>query len=416
MSFALPLLAAVACGLLIGIERGWTQRAKADGSRVAGVRTFALIGTAGGLSAIVGLTLSVPVAAIVVTGTTVALVAAFLRGPFARQERDATTMMAAIVALLLGLVAGAGQPAMAVACAAVVTLLLVTRQQSHRLIGSLTSQELHAFAFFVVISAAVLPFLPNREFGPFHAWNPFKLWLVVVLIIGFSVFGYIANRLFGENRGTIATALIGGAYSSTAVTASLSAQLGAGERGLLATGIALASAVMYVRVLALTAVLAPIAALELALVLAPAALTAWVAAAILWRVERGNSRLARATVTAQPFRFLPAVGFAAAVAAAALLVRWAQTDFGQMGGTVSLFFAGSFDVDAAIVTLSNLPRGSIAPDLAALALGGTVAVNMAFKAAVLIANAKWSAGRLPASALLASEIVLLVTLSVVAAR
>jgi uncharacterized membrane protein (DUF4010 family) len=405
MSFALPLLAAVACGLLIGIERGWTQRAKADGTRVAGVRTFALIGTAGGLSAIVGLTLSAAVAAIVITGTTVALVAAFLSGPFARQERDATTMMAAIVALLLGLVAGAGQPAVAVACAAVVTLLLVTRQQSHRLIGSLTSQELHAFAFFVVISAAVLPFLPNREFGPFHAWNPFKLWLVVVLIIGFSVFGYIANRLFGENRGTIATALIGGAYSSTAVTASLSAQLGAGETGLLATGIALASAVMYVRVLALTAVLAPIAAL-----------TAWAAAAILWRIERGNSRLARATVTAQPFRFLPAVGFATAVAGAALLVRWAQTDFGQMGGTVSLFFAGSFDVDAAIVTLSNLPRGSIAPDLAALALGGTVAVNMAFKAAVLIANAKWSAGRLPASALLASEIVLLVTLSVVAAR
>jgi uncharacterized membrane protein (DUF4010 family) len=410
-TYTFQLLAAVACGLLIGIERGWKQRTERDGTRVAGVRTFTLIGTTGGLAATVALTLSVAMAVVIVAATTAALLIVFLRGPVGPQQRDATTMMAAIVALLLGLVAGAGQSALAVGCAALVTLLLVTREQSHRLIRSLTSQELHAFAFFAVISAAVLPFLPNRDLGPYLAWNPFKLWLVVVLIIGFSILSYVANRLFGENRGTIATALIGGAYSSTAVTASMSAQLGAGEAGPLATGIALASAVMYIRVLALAAVLASFITFDLLAILGPAALAAWIAAAVLWHGDRARSRAAGRKAQGKPFRFLPALGFAVAVAVAALLVRWAQTSFGEAGGAWSLFFAGSFDVDAAIVTLSTLPRGSISADIASVALGGTVAVNMAFKTAILLGNARLRAGSRPAAALLASQVVLAITIA-----
>lgn len=416
LTYAHQLIAAVACGLLIGIERGWRQRAELDGTRVAGVRTFALIGMAGGLSALVAMSLSATIALVTVVGTTIALLTAFLRTPTIPEHRDATTMMAAIVTLLLGLVAGAGQPALAVACAAFVTLLLVTREQSHRLINKLTSQELHSFAFFVVISGAILPFLPNRDFGPYLSWNPFKLWLIVVLIIGFSILGYIANRMFGENKGTIATALIGGAYSSTAVTASMSAQLRAGQPGSLATGIAIASAVMYLRVLLLAAILAPSAAMELAVLLGPAAAVAWVASACVWQADRRGAPAASYRPQGLPYRFVPALGFVVAVAAAAVLVRWAQASYGEAGSALSLFFAGSFDVDAAIVTLSNLPRGSIAPELAALALGGTVAVNMAFKTIVLVTNARWRAGRRPALALMASEIVLVATLFIAAGR
>ena len=77
-----------------------------------------------------------------------------------------------------------------------------------------------ALARYAVIAGAVLPFLPSGYYGPLHAWNLQKLWLVVVLVTGFSFLGYAANRIFGERHGTIATALIGGAYSSTAVTQS----------------------------------------------------------------------------------------------------------------------------------------------------------------------------------------------------
>ena len=72
--------------------------------------------------------------------------------------------------------------------------------------------------------------------------EPAKLWWVVILVTGFSFAGYVANRIFGERHGTIATALIGGAYSSTAVTQSLAQRLGATAGGAEEAGIALATA------------------------------------------------------------------------------------------------------------------------------------------------------------------------------
>ncbi|MGZ3171887.1 MAG: MgtC/SapB family protein [Croceibacterium sp.] len=410
-SFTLPLLAAVAAGLLIGIERGWRQRDEPDGTRVAGVRTFTLIGGSGGLMAIVARTVSPLVAAVVVAGMVVGLLIAFLRPPADPKQRDATTMIAAFGALLLGLLAGAGQPALAVAGAALATLVLATREQTHKLVGALSAQEVQSLARFAVLAGAVLPFLPDKRMGPYDAWNPFQLWLVVVFVTGFSLVGYVANRVIGEKKGTIATALIGGAYSSTAVTAALASRLHDGEPGPLTTGIALATAVMYLRVALLTFLLAPTAALPLAVLLAPAAVVAWLASAVAWHFD------SRAVGTKQhapgkPFHLLPALAFLLAVAGAALLVRWAQADIGETAGAWGLFLAGSFDVDTAIVTLASLPAGAIGQHLAALALAGTAAVNMAFKIGVAIANARWSGGRNAALALLASEVVLVATLAV----
>jgi hypothetical protein len=39
---------------MIGVERGWRLRGQASGSRVAGVRTYSLLGAAGGVSALLG--------------------------------------------------------------------------------------------------------------------------------------------------------------------------------------------------------------------------------------------------------------------------------------------------------------------------------------------------------------------------
>ena len=408
MGVALPLLAAVAAGLLIGIERGWKQRDEPDGTRVAGVRTFTLIGGAGGLAAVVARTVSPWVATIVAAGLVAGLLNAYLRRPADPKRRDATTMVAAFVTLLLGLLAGGGQPALAVAGAALATVVLATRRQTHRLVGALTAEELQSLARFAVISGAVLPFLPDRRMGPYDAWNPFQLWLVVVFITGFSLAGYVANRVIGEKKGTIATALIGGAYSSTAVTAALAARLREDDEGPLTTGVALATAVMYLRVAGLAAILAPSAAVELAILLAPAALVAWAASAVAWHFD-SRAAATKQHAPGKPFHLMPALAFLLAVAGAALLVRWAQADIGETAGAWGLFLAGSFDVDTAIVTLASLPHDAIAPRLAGLALAGTAAVNMGFKIGVVIANAGWSRGRNAALALLASEVVLAAT-------
>jgi uncharacterized membrane protein (DUF4010 family) len=407
----LHLLAALAGGLLIGIERGWRQREEAEGTRVAGVRTFTLIGGCGGLIAVLALSFSPVLAAILLLAFSVLLVGAFLRPRTNALQRDATTMIAAMATLGLGLLAGAGYAALALAGAAVATAVLALRQPIHGILKVLTEEEVRAIARYAVIAVAVLPFLPDADYGPYGAWNPFKLWLVVLLVTGFSVIGYVANRVVGQDRGTIATAVIGGAYSSTAVTAAFASRLNEEDDSPLATGIALASAVMYVRVVVLAAAIAPVVALPILWLLGPAAVTAFAMAGLCWRTERSATGTG-AALTAKPFELLPALGFLLAVAGASLLVRWAQADFGTQGAALSLFIAGSFDVDAATVAYSTLPPDAVPVAIAAFALAGTVAVNMAFKAGIVFVNGGWKAGRMAGLSLVASLAVLAITLAV----
>jgi uncharacterized membrane protein (DUF4010 family) len=372
---ALELGAGLAAGLMMAIERGWRLRREKSGTRVAGVRTFTLLGVAGALAGVLGDAANPLAAAAIITSVCAFLVVAFVRD---RARRDVTSVVAAILALSFGLLAGSGQPAMAVAAAALVTLILATRAQSHRFVARLNKTDVQAFARYAVIAAAVLPFLPNRSVGPLGAWNPFQLWLVVVAVTGFSFLGYIANRTIGERRGVLATALIGGAYSSTAVTASFAERLGAGEKGPLTAGILTASAVMYLRVIVLVGVLSPSTLLAFLAVTGPAALSGLAVATIGWfrapRQAGKNAQLAH-----NPIELLPAFGFVAIVGIGALATRWAQQEFGQSGIAASLFITGTFDVDAAIITLSGLPVEAIERDLAAISIAGTIIANMLLK-------------------------------------
>jgi uncharacterized membrane protein (DUF4010 family) len=409
VALGLHLLAATASGLLVGTERGWRQREAGEGNRVAGIRTFALLGTCGGLVAILALNISVLLAAILLSALSILVVGAFLRAT--RYDRDATTMVAAVSTLGLGLLAGSGFPELALAGAAVATMLLALRKPMHGMLRALTEEEVQAIARFAVISIAVLPFLPNASFGPYGAWNPFRLWLVVLLVTGFSIAGYVLNRVIGQDKGAIATALIGGAYSSTAVTAAFASQIQQESSGPLGTGIALASAVMYVRIVVLAGILVPAAALQILWLLAPASLAAFLVAGLIWRAERSAERPAM-ELASKPFHLLPAFGFLIAVALASLLVHWAEVEFGARGAALSIFIAGSFDVDAAIIAYSALPADAVTVPMAALALSGTAAVNMAFKAGIVFVNARTKRGRQATLALLASLAVLVATLGV----
>ncbi|MHA6333797.1 MgtC/SapB family protein [Qipengyuania sp. CAU 1752] len=396
-------------GLLIGIERGWKLRSYPDGTRVAGVRTFILIGLVGGLAGVLSSTGST-----IAGGTLFAISAAVIAIGYSRSigegsRADATSAMSAIAALALGYLGGSGEPALAFAGGAVVTLVLALRAEMHGLVGRMDEADIKAFARYAVIALAVFPFLPSGRYGPYDAWEPRTLWLVVVLVTGFSFIGYVANRLVGARRGTIATAVIGGAYSSTAVTHSFSQRLGAGQGGGAENaGIALATAVMYLRVIVLVAVLATSLLPPFVIIIAPALLTG--AAASFWLYCSAPHSTGPAP-PGNPIALIPAFTFMAFVAVAAVAARWAQGEFGEEGIAVLLLLMGSMDVDAAIVTAGGLEPGTIGAELAAMAIAGTILANMSVKLGVTIAYGG-SAARPAARALGASMIVLAISLAV----
>jgi len=407
VSYLLPLGAALAAGLLVGIERGWKLRGEADGSRVAGIRTFTLLGFGAGFAGLLH-SLGFPIIAGLMAAGIVGVVAlGYWRDMSKKGTLDATTAVAAMVTLALGFLAGVGEPALAVAGAAVVTLVLALRSETHRILGLLDEADIKALARYAVIAVAVFPFLPDGRFGPYDAWDPQVLWLVVVLVTGFSFLGYVANRIFGAKRGTIATAIIGGAYSSTAVTQSFSQKLGAGSGGEAENaGIALATAVMYLRVLILVGVLAPALLVHFVWVVAPALVTGVLASYLLYRRAPHSTG---AAPPGNPIALLPAFSFVAFVALAAVAARWAEGTFGEQGIAVLLLFMGTMDVDAAIVTAGGLEPGTIAPPLAALAIAGTILANMTVKLGITLAYGRRRATR-AALALGASMVALAISL------
>jgi uncharacterized membrane protein (DUF4010 family) len=398
--------AGLTIGALVGLERGFKLRRQPEGTRVAGVRTFSLLGLGSGLAGLISRQQPIAAATIVLAQLAYLAIA---YAPRLKAKGDATSPIAAAATIATAFLAGMGSVGLAVAAAAIIVLILALRDEMHGFIDHLDEKDVKALARFAVIALAVLPFLPDENFGPYDAWNAAKLWWVVILVTGFSFVGYVANRIFGERHGTIATAVIGGAYSSTAVTQSLAQRLGTAESGgAEPAGIALASAVMYLRVLLLVAVLATRLMLPFMIVIAPALLVGLAAG---WWLYRRAPHQQGPAPPGNPIALLPALTFVVFLAAAAVAARWAESRFGQEGIAMLLLIMGSLDVDAAIVTAGNLPPEAIGAQLAALALGGTILANMTVKLGIVLAYARRK-GRPAALALGASMAALTTSLVV----
>ena len=400
---ALCVVTALACGLLIGIERGFDLRGLRAGTRVAGVRTFTLVGLASGLAGLAGQFGQSFAAGALVAGCVAVLTVGYANRPGIKRRPDATTPVAALATVGLGFIAGVGQPGFAIAGAAIVTLILALKAELHGLLDKLDEADVKALARYAVIAGAVLPFLPSGAYGPLGAWNPQKLWLVVVLVTGFSFLGYVANRIFGERHGTIATALIGGAYSSTAVTQSLAQRLGSDTKGGAENaGIALATSVMYLRAVLLIGILSTRVLVPFAIILAPATIAAWAAGFWLYRKA---PKCDAPSPPGNPIALLPAFGFVLFVAIAAVAAKWAAGRFGEHGIAVLLLIVGSTDIDTAIITLGGLPPSAISALLAAIAIAGTIIANMAVKIGITLVYA----GRkgIPAAVAMAASVMVL---------
>ena len=159
------LAASLAAGILIGIERGWRQRNAIDGSRVSGLRTFGLIGLAGGLAG------HVPdiLAAVIALATLSSLVLGY-RGALAREGNlSVTSTLVGIITFALGYIAARGQVSEALAVAAVTTLILTLRGQAHAMLKGMTAQEVDSIARFALVALVILPLLPDRNLGPYNA-------------------------------------------------------------------------------------------------------------------------------------------------------------------------------------------------------------------------------------------------------
>jgi uncharacterized membrane protein (DUF4010 family) len=207
---------------------------------------------------------------------------------------------------------------------------------------------------FVLITLVILPVLPNQAYGPYAVLNPFQIWLMVVLIVGISLIGYVAYKLFGAKAGAVLGGMIGGLVSSTATTVSFARRTASAPAGsaLAALVIMIASGSVFARVIAEVGVVAPVHFRDIVPPLAAMLAVTAVIAIFLYLHTRDH----RATLPEQgnPADLRTAMIFGGMYALIVFIVAATKTEFGEQGLYLVAVLSGLTDMDAITLSTSQL--------------------------------------------------------------
>lgn len=371
---------ALAIGLLIGIERGWQEREAKEGERVAGVRTYGLMGLLGGIAALIATHTGVYFLGFAFVGLAIVLTTAYMVNLGRVEDAGITSLIAGLLTFAFGALAVLGQVVPAAAAAVITTLLLGFKPVLHHWLRQLTQQELRAGLKLLLISVVVLPILPNQGYGPWEALNPYELWWMVVLVAAIAFTGYSAMKIAGREKGVLITGLFAGLASSTALTLQFSrlARKQEGMSALLASGILFACGTMFPRMLLLSALINP---RLLQSMLVPATLMAafaYLPGGIFWM--RGARETPQGeTPLPNPLELKVALRFGIFLALIMLLAKGLKEVLGETGVLLLAAVSGLTDVDAITLSLSRMSRVDLSVDLTAAGIVIASAVNSVVK-------------------------------------
>jgi len=374
---------ALAIGLLIGLERGWRTRSRGEGMRVAGLRTYGLISLLGGLCGLLAQQAGILFMGFAFLALTTVLLVAYSRSLDKFEDFSITSLIASLTAFTLGALTVFGHVTLASASAVVITSLLGFKPLLHGWMNKLEEVELYATLKLLLISVVILPILPDQDYGPWQALNPYHIWWMVVLIAGVSYLGYFSIKIVGNQHGPVLTGALGGLVSSTAVTINLSRlaiQSPASENALSA-GILTACATMFLRTLLLASVINPTLFQEMLPALSLMSGLTYLFAFLLWR-NTPAFVTEHEVALENPFQLGMALKFGAFLLVIMLLSKLLNFYFGDMGAYFLAAASGIADVDPITLTMSRMAGKGVDVNVAIIAILIAVAVNSLFKGGV----------------------------------
>lgn len=398
-SLLLAFLEAAGLGAVIGLERQIHQQFTADVS--AGVRTYALFGLWGAATGFFAEVYGVGAFVVGAAAFAALIVSSYIMFAIGTKDWGTTTELASLGAFTVGVLVWNEQVIVAAAIAIGIAALLRAKEWLHDLTDRFSDEDVRAVLQFAVLSAVVLPLLPDEDYGPFEAFNPRRVWLMVVFVAAIGLVGYVALRLKGE-RGLGVTGLLGGLISSTAVTLGFS-KVSKDQprlRTALAAGIIAASGLMYVRVLIESFVFAPDLALKLAL---PLVVLFFLVegTAVYWLTRPLETTSGESGIQLQnPVTLVSALQFAAFYAAVIFVAKVLIDRSSESALSVVGALSGINDVDAITLAMADeVARQGLAPTVAARAVLAAVIVNTLVKAGMALVLGSKALGRAVAATL-----------------
>ena len=356
---AVKILLVLFLSFLIGLER---EEHKTAGKYYAfgGVRTFPLIGLIGYSIALLSGTQLVPVTLgfVVIGGF---LLLSYWYKLTTTEAAGVTSEMSGLATYLVGALVHYEHFWIATTLCVASLLFLELKTGLEKLAIRAAPGEILTLAKFLLLSAVILPILPNVELGRFHL-NPFKTWLVVVAVSTISYGSYILQKLTKERGGVVLAAFLGGAYSSTLTTVVMSRRAAHEEHPhLFAGGMLIASGVMYIRLVAL---LALFNRHLMALLALPFLILAGLAIAVGWtwsrRPDESADTVKREFEPNNPLELIAAFLFALLFLGMLVATQLAVTYLGRSGVNILAAVMGVTDVDPFIMGMTQA-AGSLTP-------------------------------------------------------
>ncbi|MCK0131610.1 MgtC/SapB family protein [Flavobacteriaceae bacterium F08102] len=391
-SFIFGVLISLGVGLILGLEREFDKMKEERG--FAGIRTFPMV-------AILGFSLGTLAehftSWIVVVSLGSFILFLVLNVFYQKQDQFAkglTTNLALIITFVLGVMISAAYYRDAVATAVIVVTLLSLKTRFRSIISNITTEELFAFIKFAIIALLILPFLPNKSYGPNNLLNPFEIGSIIVIVSFLNFIGYFLVKFVGSKRGIILTAILGGLISSTAVAwnyASRSKESPELSKKYSA-GIIVASAIMFPRLALLAYIFNHAILFYLALPFGILTIVCILATLMLMRKD--DNKPDTNIKLGNPLNMLNAIGFGVVYVVILFAVFYSEQYLGQRGLYFSALIAGLADTDAITISMSKFSLDGDKIKLASSVIMAATISNMLVKLGITYFKGSKSTGRL----------------------
>jgi len=351
--------AALLIGVLIGMQREYAYSNRSAGGLFAGARTFALMSLFGATAALLADLFHAPwvfIGLICLLG--IMVIVAYFVSATERDEIGLTSEVAALITILIGGICYLHSVEFAVALGVVTTVLLAVKWELRQFVKVITQDDVFATLQFAVITAIVLPILPDKAFGspPLDVLNPYQVWKMVVFISGINFLGYILVKVVGPKKGIGLSGLLGGLASSTATTLSFS-QRSQTQEGLdkpFAVAIIAGWVLMFFRVIVEVAVVNNRLLPEIWPVMTAMGFSGLLYALYLYFSQTAIDE--EELNLSNPFELGPAIKFGLIFALVLFVTKAAEVYIGEKGLYFTSFLAGLADVDAITLSIADLTK------------------------------------------------------------
>ena len=377
--FLLSLLVALGIGLIVGMEREFDIVSGKE--HFAGLRGFAIMSMLGCLVTFLSEKINQNILIATIPGALI-FISVFHYSKIKKENFGIVTELSLVLVFFLGVLAGLHYIREALAVAVIATTLLTLKNKFRETVKQITQNELYSFIKFIILSLLLLPFLPDKNYGPDAIINPRSIGFVVVIISSLSFIGYFIIKFFGTEKGILFTGFFGGTFSSTAVTWVFSSRSKENESLSMqyAAGIIIACTVMLARVLIVSS-LYNIDVFEWLFVPCSLMILSSSVVAYLLKKKSTSQQVSEAIQLGNPLDITNALLFGAQYVGITLFVYYANLYLGTKGLAITGIISGLADIDAINISMSKLGLTQITPAIAAIIILLALLSNTFFKIA-----------------------------------